>query len=313
MSAPPPAPALSVVGLKKRYGRRAPWALDGLSCAFPKGSLCGLVGPNGAGKTTLFSVICGFLPPDEGAVNLLGEGAFDPIRFKGRVGILPQDALLPERFNPRDFLRFMAMLQGHDDAQSRRYADEALESVDLTQKADDLIASLSHGMRRRLATASALLGRPELVLLDEPTAGLDPAQAKGLREQLLKRRGSSTIVVSSHNLDELERICDWVTFIDHGRCVREGTLDAMTRSGQPLRWLLGPGEAPLAALREALPEHSFSLSSQGDDQVLDHRVPDGEDPDAASLRVMALLAGAGVPLRELRRGRSLEESFMEGR
>jgi ABC-2 type transport system ATP-binding protein len=298
--------ALRVEGLRKRYGRRSPWALDGVDCRFPRGALCGLVGPNGAGKTTLYSVVCGFLSPDEGRVELLGEGPFDPWRFKGRVGVLPQDAEIQARLTCEEFLLYMGRLQGLDARGARTEADRVLQGVRLGERRRSLVGSLSHGMRRRLAVASALLGSPELVLLDEPTAGLDPTQAAGLRDELVALRGTSTLIVSSHNLVELERICDWIVQLDRGRCVRQGTVADVTGQRQLVTWRLGPGEVPLAALREALPGHGFDLS--GD--TLAQRAPVDADLDASAIAIAGLLASHRIAVRGLQRGRSLEESFL---
>ncbi|MCB9745364.1 MAG: ABC transporter ATP-binding protein [Alphaproteobacteria bacterium] len=299
--------ALRVTHLSKRFGRRGVLALDDLSCAFPEGAICGLIGPNGAGKTTLFGVVCGFLPPDTGEVDILGQGSFDPFRLKGRLGALPQDAALNDRDTCRGFLFHMALLQGMGRVEARRAADEALELVNLSERAEQLIGKLSHGMRRRVATASALLGRPELVLLDEPTAGLDPAQAASLRDQLVARRGASTLVISSHNLSELERICDYVVFIRRGACVREGRLEDLTESARDLRWRLG-APPPLDTLRALLPEHGWSWQAEGG--WLTQRPPEGRDPDDACLIAMRAFADLELPPRELRRGQSLEESFL---
>jgi len=300
--------ALRLVGIRKRYSRKGPWALDGLTCRFPRGSVCGLVGPNGAGKTTMYSVVCGILPPDEGGVDLLGEGPFDPFRLKGRVGVLPQDAEIDDRRTSREFLHYMGGLQGLGTGAAAA-ADEALKAVLLEDRADDRVGSLSHGMRRRLSVASALLGSPELVLLDEPTAGLDPVQARSLRQVLVDHRGRSTIIVSSHNLVELERICDWVVLIEDGVCVQEGPVEEVTGRGQVVDWTVGPGEPPLAALREALPEHEWSWTVEGTGGVLTLRAPGDADLDTSSIVAARILADADVAIRGLQRGRSLEETF----
>jgi len=298
--------ALKLEGLRKRYGRRGPWALDGLTCTFPRGSICGLVGPNGAGKTTLFSVVCGYLPPDAGRVSILGGGPFDPWRLKGRLGVLPQDAAIGNRLTCRDFLSYLASLQGLSGERARRAVGLALDDVLLGDRANDRTGSLSHGMRRRLAVAAALLGEPELVLLDEPMAGLDPAQGRSLREVLLRRRGRSTLIVSSHDLSELERLCDRVVLMDAGKLVREGTVEEVTGRGVRTRWSLGPGEVPLEELRRRLEGHDLSLE-QGD---LLHEAPPGSDLDAASVVIAGALAGAGVAIRSVQRGTSLEERFL---
>jgi ABC-type multidrug transport system ATPase subunit len=301
--------ALVLDGLSLRYSRRAPWALDRFSCRFPRGEICGLVGPNGAGKTSLFSVISGFLPQDHGRVDILGEGEFRPERFKGRLSVLPQDAVLDGRLTSLEFLQYMGTLQGMSGSQAATAARQTLASVNLDNRATDRIGSLSHGMGRRLAVASALLGQPELVLLDEPLSGLDPAQARSLRAVLMQLRGSTTLVVSSHNLSELERICDYIVLVDAGRCVLEGAVDEVCARSQLEHWELGAGEVPLEALAARLPEHSFHVEGS----VLVHGAPPKADLDMTSVVVAELLAAAGVPIRALSRGRSLEQSFFEDR
>jgi ABC-type multidrug transport system ATPase subunit len=302
--------ALRLVGVKKRYSRKGPWALDSLTCRFPRGSVCGLVGPNGAGKTTMYSVVCGFLPPDEGGVDLLGEGAFDPWKFKGRVGVLPQDAQIDPRRTCREFLHYMGGLQGLG-SRSAEAASDALGAVLLMDRADDRVGSLSHGMRRRLAVASALLGSPELVMLDEPTAGLDPVQARSLRRVLAAHRGRSTLIISSHNLVELEQICDWVVLIEQGRCVKQGPMADVTGRRQVVDWTLGPGDPPVDGLRSALPDHGWTWRKTTDGGTLTQQAPADADLDASSVVVGRLLSEAGMPIRSVQRGRSLEESFFE--
>jgi ABC-2 type transport system ATP-binding protein len=299
-------PALKLEGLRKRYRRRGPWALDGLSCEFPRGSICGLVGPNGAGKTTLFSVVCGFLPPDEGTVDILGGGPFEWGRLKGRLGVLPQDAAIGGRLTCRDFLSYLGGLQGLSGGRLTRAVGLALDDVQLGGRANDRTGSLSHGMRRRLASAAALLGEPELVLLDEPMAGLDPAQGRSLREVLLRRRGRSTLIVSSHDLSELERLCDRVVLVHAGKLVREGTVEEVTGRGSQTRWTLGPGQVPIEELRRRLDGHQLTL--RGD--ALLHEAPPGADLDAASVVIAGALAEAGVAIRAVQRGASLEERFL---
>lgn len=309
----PARAALRVDGLTKRYSRKAPPALADLTCHVPRGVICGLVGPNGAGKTTLYSVICGFLPPDAGTVDILGQGPFDPWRLRGRIGVLPQDAGLDERLTCREFLRYMAELQGLSSRDAASAADVALREVNLTDRAGDRIASLSHGMRRRIAAASALLAEPELVLLDEPMAGLDPVQAASLREVLVRRRGKGTLVVSSHNLVELERICDWVILLEKGRLVQQGTVAEVTGRGVHVGWTVGPGldADGLARLEAALPGHTLRFDASSDGGVLHQQTPPGDDLDASAVVVAGVLAGLGVAIRACQRGRSLEETFLD--
>lgn len=305
--------AIAVHGLTRSYGRGLPPALDALCFEVPRGALCGLIGPNGAGKTTLFSVLCGLLAPDQGRVDLLGLGPFKAGVHTGRVGVLPQDADLADRLTCRDLLVYLARLQGLTAAAARAAAADALGRVNLADRADRLTGTLSHGMRRRLATASALVGAPELVLLDEPTAGLDPVEAHRLREVVAGLRGRATVVISSHNLVELERLCDHIVLLDAGRCVYAGPLDGVTQRDRSTTWWTGPGAVPLEALRQALPTHALSAEPAADGWRLDHRAPAEASLDEAAFVIQERLTGAGLALRGLHRGSSLEEAFLAGR
>jgi ABC-type multidrug transport system ATPase subunit len=296
--------ALRMDQVHKRYGRGKK-ALDGLSCRFPMGSICGLVGPNGAGKTTAFSVVSGYLRPDTGSVDILDVGAFDAHRLKGRIGVLPQDAVLPDRHTPRELLVHCGRLQGLGAAEAQVESARILKVVRLGDRENSRISSLSHGMRRRVAVASALMGSPELVLLDEPLAGLDPVQAHSLRDALKALRGVQTLVISSHNLSELERMCDWVVMMADGRCLRQGTLAEVTGQTSRVEWVV-LGEVPLERLRAALPGHMLSVEA-------DTLIQESETGtlDESSIQIMSILSEAGVPVKEVRRGISLERRFID--
>ncbi len=297
--------ALRFTNVVKHYGKKK--ALDGLTFEIPAGGITGFVGPNGAGKTTTFSVVSGFLAQDSGEVEILGLPAFDPWEHKGRLGVLPQDAELSDRHTPIALLRHLGRLQGMGSKEAAKEADRVVDLVRLSDRATSRIAGLSHGMRRRVAVASALLGSPELVLLDEPMAGLDPLQAKSLRDALTELRGRQTLVVSSHNLDELERFCDHVVMIDKGRCLRQGPIASVTGQKALAQWTLSD-DPPLEALRAAVPGHEFEMMGDGH---MEERAPGGADMDASSLAVMAALVGAGVAVRGVRRGKALERQFLE--
>ena len=259
--------ALRIVGLEKRFGKRK--ALDALTFSVPQGSICGLIGPNGAGKTTTMSIIAGFLTADAGEVDLLGLGPFDPTKHAGKVGILPQDAELPVSSTPRQLLNVWGRLQGIPGNRIAAVVDDVLGQVLLGERADARIATLSHGMRRRVTVASALLGSPDFVLLDEPTSGLDPAQARHLRDALGSLRGRTTVLVSSHNLAELESLCDRVVVIDHGQCVREGSMEVVTGADREVTVTLAApvpsGRGPTVTLKltrddpRSLPEATTDL------------------------------------------------------
>ncbi|MEQ1500798.1 MAG: ABC transporter ATP-binding protein [Myxococcota bacterium] len=290
----------------KSYPRAPTPALDGLTFTIPAGGITGFVGHNGAGKTTTFSIVAGYLRPDRGEVDILGRGPFVASTFKGLVGVLPQDAELPDRHTPRELLRHLAQLQGLGARAAAVESDRVLSLVQLDDRRDRRIATFSHGMRRRVAVATALVGRPPLVLLDEPLSGLDPVQAHGLRTALAELRGAQTLVVSSHDLADLERMCDTVVMLKNGRCVREGTLAEVTGRTGIVRWELGPGTVPVEALRARLPDHTFRVDGDG----LVQEAPDGT-LDPSSVVVMELLSAAAIPVRGVARGVGLERRFID--
>jgi len=296
--------ALQFREVRKAFGRRGPVALDGLTWRAPAGAIVGLVGANGAGKTTAFGIAAGYLQPDAGEVVVLGAAGFDVWRLKGRFGILPQDAELPDRQSPRALLTHLARMQGLADP--LRAAARVLAEVQLTDRQDAPVATLSHGMRRRVAVATALLGDPTLVLLDEPMSGLDPAQAASLREVLVSRRGRATVVVSSHDLVALERLCDHVVLMVAGRCVREDAIDAVAGREEVARWTLSrPPE--IARLAAAVPDASL----RWDGHTLEQRARGGASLDAGALQLMAALAQDGIAVRAMQRGDGLEQRFFE--
>jgi ABC-2 type transport system ATP-binding protein len=312
--------ALRLHEITKRFGRHV--ALDNLSFEIPEGAICGLVGPNGAGKTTAFSVVSGYLQPDEGRVDILGQGPFDPYALKGRLGVLPQDAILPDRHTPRELLTHLARLQGESRRAGRIEAEHQLERVGLSDRINARIHTLSHGMQRRVAVATALVGNPDLVLLDEPLSGLDPRQAGSLRDALSELRGIKTLIISSHNLAELERLCDHVILLDRGSVVEQGPLDEVTGRHEVLVWTFAPQTSPpLDLLQAALSDHSFELESDTSKEGghpprstltrLIHHIPQHSDGDAATLVVTRILLEAGIPIRSLSRGQSLERAFFD--
>ncbi len=208
----------------KKFGTLA--ALDGVSLEVPEHSVFGVLGPNGAGKTTLFSVMAGFFPVTEGEIVILGER--DRELLKGRFSILPQDALFQSNIPIIDQLTYFLRLMGRSKREAVAQTVRALEMVELTDVMFGESSTLSHGMYKRLALAQAFLGDPELIILDEPTAGLDWQSAKQIRELVKKLKAEATIIVSSHNMDEMRELCDHVAILNHGKLVRMGTVDEVT-------------------------------------------------------------------------------------
>ncbi len=297
--------ALRLTGVKKAYGRNQ--ALAGLDLEIPKGVVCGLVGPNGAGKTTTFGVVGGVLEPDEGSVDLLGLGPFDPALHGGRVTLLPQDCELNPHTSVGDLLVFYGRLQGMSRDRARKEAERCLDLVDLGERRQHGIKQLSHGMRRRVAVAQALLGEPELVLLDEPTSGLDPDQVVRLRDVFRAQRGQRTLIISSHILSELEAACDFVVMMELGRRVLQGSMEEVTRVGHRVTYV-HRGELDLGALRGALPDLSVEL-----DGVLVVQGPPGVEVGAINRAVLPWLLAHDVEVLEVRRGQSLEQRWLDER
>lgn len=209
--------------LSKQYGNKL--ALDTVSLTLTQGAPIALVGPNGAGKTTLFSLLCGYIQPTSGSISILGHKPGSKA-LQGLLSALPQDATLDPNFSIVSQLQFFAQLQGMTAAAAKQEALRVLTLVDLSDSAEAKPKSLSHGMSKRVSIAQALMGSPKIVLLDEPTAGLDPANAKKIRQIVKELSDHTTFVISSHNLDELEKLCDQVVYLEHGKLQQSVSIKA---------------------------------------------------------------------------------------
>ena len=298
--------AIVTRNLVKRRSRLR--ALDGLSLSVPRGAVMGMVGANGAGKTTWMMTVAGFLRPDAGEIDLLGNGPFDAGRHSGRVAILPQDSELPGEDTPEGALYRFGRLQGLTAAAAQRNVREILAAVNLTERAHSRMRTLSHGMRKRVMVAQCFVGRPEVVLLDEPLNGLDPVEADRLRRFILSQRGRQTIVVSSHNLEDVERLCTHVAFIEKGRVTRMDSVASITHATDRIAFTLTHEPGDIAALSAAVPGASFEWRAAESLLICTF---DGETGDVASVNrrlLPALLAQADV--LAVASGLSLEEAFL---
>jgi len=303
-------PAISIANISKTFGRFK--ALENVSFDVPQHSIYGLLGPNGAGKTTLFSIAAGFLKADSGQMDVLGIPAPQVSQHRGRVSILPQDAEFQRNTPIMEQLVFLRMLEGQDRATAEGEVEQTLDLVGLGDYKRRGARVLSHGMAKRLGIAQAFLGSPELILLDEPTAGLDPANAKQIRDLIRSLLTRATIVVSSHNLAEIQDICDHVAILDHGKLVTAGPVAALTSAGRELDVRLSRAldEAELGRLR-ALPAVVAIQAKAPPDYVLRLDLSGGADWDAVVGRVLAMLLELGVVPRRLSEGQSLERHFLE--
>ena len=217
--------AISIDRLSCRFGRTL--ALDSVSLTVDAGSVVGLLGVNGAGKTTLIDSVCGLLRPTSGRVTVLGFDVGDaPLAVRRVIGVVPQEVGLYDELTTNENLRYAAALYGVADAGSR--VSELLELVGLSPRARDRAGHLSGGMRRRLAIARALVHRPHVLLLDEPTLGVDIEARHDIWRHLRALRGmGTTILLATNYLDEATALCDRVVVLDHGRCIADGSPDAL--------------------------------------------------------------------------------------
>lgn len=216
----------------KRYGRRA--ALEEVSISVRAGTALGLLGPNGAGKTTVLRLLLGFARADSGRVELQGRDPLDPSSRRG-VGFLPERLRLPGALSLRRFLRLQGRLADRAGSELEREIDAIAELTGLRSRLGERLDQLSKGLAQRVGFAQALLGNPRLLILDEPTTGLDPLGVREARAWLeAARERGATLLVSSHILSEVERLCDHVAILDQGRVAESGPLERLVRSGESL-------------------------------------------------------------------------------
>ena len=216
--------------LTKSYGDLK--AVDQVSFNVREGEIYGLLGPNGAGKTTTLSMVSGLLQPDEGRVIFDGiDLAADPLRVKQDLGVVPQEVALYEELTARENLHFWGGLYGLSGAKLKDAVNAVLEQVGLTGRADARVNTYSGGMKRRLNLSLGLVHRPRVVMMDEPTVGIDPqARANILGVVREIARSGTTILYTTHHLEEAEEFCDRIAIMDHGKILAEGTLDELIRS-----------------------------------------------------------------------------------
>ena len=237
------AQAIEITGLTKRYGERC--VVDHLDFTVPSGTVCGFVGPNGAGKTTTIRMLLGLISPTEGSGHVLGHPLSRPSTYLRRVGAMIEGPAFYPSLSGRRNLDVLARMGGI----SRRSIGEVLQIVDLADRADQRYGSYSLGMKQRLGIAAALLPRPDLLVLDEPTNGLDPPGIRDLRALLRALAdGGMTVFVSSHLLDELQQICDHLVVIDRGHLVFSGDVTELLGSRGPKLSIVPEDPAHLADL-----------------------------------------------------------------
>lgn len=220
---------LRLVDVRKRYGSLV--AVDGVSLEIGRGEVFGLLGPNGAGKTTTVHMVVGLWPPDGGRVELDGVGCPTDPRVRRRIGVAPQALALYEELTGRENVAFFGRIQGLRGEALAGCVEEALAFAGLTERADEPARRYSGGMKRRLNLAVALVHRPDLLLLDEPTAGVDPHSRNAIFENILALRAQGrTILYTTHYMEEAQRLCDRVGIMDRGRLLAVGSVPELIRA-----------------------------------------------------------------------------------
>jgi ABC-2 type transport system ATP-binding protein len=226
-------PAVALRGLIKRFGAKL--AVAGISLDVPHGSFFGLVGPNGAGKTTTLRMATGLLRPDAGAVWIDGLDVWrEPVAAKRMIGVLPEDLHLFERLTGAELLTYHGLLRGMPIAVVRARSEELLAVLGLAEAATTMVVDYSHGMRKKIALAAAVLHAPRVLFLDEPFEAIDPVSARAIKGVLERYTGGgATVVFSSHVMELVEGLCDRVAVVHAGQVVADGSLDEV-RGGRSL-------------------------------------------------------------------------------
>jgi ABC-2 type transport system ATP-binding protein len=296
-----------VESLTKDYGARR--AIDGLTFRADQGEIVGFLGPNGAGKTTTMRILTGYMPPTSGKAEIVGFDVVEQsLEVRKRVGYLPETVPLYNEMTVFDYLKFMGDLRHLPKVEDR--VDEVLGIVNMADRANGYISNLSKGMRQRIGLAQALLHKPDVLILDEPTIGLDPAQIIEVRNLIRELGKEHTILLSTHILSEAQQICNRVLIINKGRIVAEDSperLQARTAGAQKVILRVGGDAYDVPTLVGALPG-VVQVSSLADGS-LEFDVTPGQDIRPAVARAVV---NAGYDLLELRPvGVSLEDIFMQ--
>lgn len=298
---------IKVTGLTKDYGARR--AIEGLNFDAQQGEIVGFLGPNGAGKTTTMRILTGYMPPTDGEAIVAGYDVVEEsLEVRKRVGYLPETVPLYNDMVVFDYLKFMGELRKIPKVDER--VDEVLEMVGLLERGEGYIGNLSKGMRQRIGLAQALLHRPEVLILDEPTIGLDPGQVVEVRELIREIGRERTVLLSTHLLNEAQNICDRVLIINNGKIVTEDTTENLQArlSGAERVMLRVRGESD--GLAELIGKVSgVQNTSSRQDGGVEFQFAAGRDvrPEVARQVIQS-----GYELVELRSlGMSLEEIFLE--
>ena len=300
---------IEVQNLTKRYGQHV--ALDGVSFSVGYGEVVGFLGPNGAGKSTTMRILTTFMAAPSGSVRVGGDCVFEnPMRVRERIGYMPENNPLPLDLRVGDYLKFRAQLKRLANGDSANRIAGVMEQCGVADVAGRFIGQLSRGYRQRVGLADALLAKPELIVLDEPTAGLDPNQVRSVRKLIRELAGSHTVLISSHILSEIEMTCDRVVILHEGRLLASGALDelmAKTAVAVVAEVRASLADAKQWAAKLALGQAECAEQPGG---YVRCRFTDTKSPDARE-KIFSSANERGWPLRELtRQAPSLEDLFV---
>jgi ABC-2 type transport system ATP-binding protein len=307
---------ISVSHLVKRYGPTV--AVDDVTFSLQSGEVLGFLGPNGAGKTTTMRILTGFIPPDSGTASLGGvDVTTDSLEVRRRIGYLPESAPLYEDMGTVDYLRYVAEMRGYDAAESWSRIKLMVDTCGLGPALAKKIGELSKGFRQRVGLAQALIHDPEILILDEPTTGLDPSQIIEIRNLIKEIGREKTIILSTHILPEVSATCDRVLIIANGRLVGSGTPEELVSRASggvgvtvTLRGDGGDIEAGLNALGAA--GSTEFTGASGEAVTYRVRAAEGVEPGDLAEAVSGLAAARGWALRELRpEAATLEDVFLQ--
>jgi ABC-2 type transport system ATP-binding protein len=308
--------AVETHGIVKRYGSLV--AVNDLSFTAEAGEVLGVLGPNGAGKTTALRVVTTILEPTSGTFTVAGVPHSRPEEIRRRIGVLPESSGYPERQTGEEYLRYHARLHGHSRARAKALADELLADVRLDERGGSLISGYSRGMRQRLGIARALVNQPQVLFLDEPTLGLDPAgqrQILSTIRRVAEERGS-TVLLSTHLLAEVEEICSRVLILNRGRIVAQGTVAEVSRqAGAPrsarLRVAADDIDRALTTLTNAASIEQAEVASAQLGWLSVTLAQNGRTPNELVREALRALIEADVPLHSFElEGARLSDAFL---
>jgi len=305
---------IEVKNLTKRYGNHT--AVDNLSFTVEKGQVLGFLGPNGAGKTTTMNIITGYISATEGSVTVNGVDVFDaPEEVKKMIGYLPEFPPLYPEMTVREYLNFAADLKKVPKSERKEMVERVMDSTMITPMADRLIKHLSKGYKQRVGLAQAILGYPELIILDEPTVGLDPKQIIEIRELIKELSKNHTVILSSHIMQEVSAVCDLVMIIDKGRLILQDkpeNLSAQLGSTGGLKLSVkGSRDAVLAALKNISRVTQIEEREAVSDGVVELTLHCPEKDDIRE-EVFYAMCDARIPVLEMQSVRmSLEDIFLK--